>query len=364
MFGAELYTRTLQAVAAERPEFYLTMGDDFSVDTLNKVSAETVEERYLLQLPYLSVVGQSSPLFLVNGNHEQAARYLLDGTPDNVAVWAQNARNKYYPQPAPDGFYTGNAEEVPHIGLLRNYFAWEWGDALFVTIDPYWSSPVPVDNVFGNNAKGPGSDGKTANKWDITHGDAQYQWLKRTLEQSKAKWKFVFAHHPLGTGRGGIGAATMFEWGGQNQNGSWGFDKNRPDWPMPIHQLMAANGVTVFFQGHDHLFAREQMDGVVYQELPCPADDTYSMPNADAYPTGDLFPNAGYVRVTVSPDRVLVEYIRMFLPADERPPEKASGMVQYSYSIGEGGAVSVQVSRQTEGGKGELSANRKSRRRK
>jgi hypothetical protein len=77
----------------------------------------------------------------VNGNHEQAARYLLDGTPDNVAVWAQNARNAYYAEPAPDGvFYTGNVEQIPFInGPLRNYYAWTWGNALFVVIDPYWS---------------------------------------------------------------------------------------------------------------------------------------------------------------------------------------------------------------------------------
>ena len=31
--------------------------------------------------------------------------------------------------------------------------------------------------------------------WDITHGDAQYQWLRKTLSESKAKYKFVFAHH-------------------------------------------------------------------------------------------------------------------------------------------------------------------------
>ena len=78
----------------------------------------------------------------------------MDGTPNNPAVWAQNARNLYYSEPAPDGFYTGNTEQVPFVGLLRNYYAWEWGDALFVTIDPYWESPVPVDNVFGGSIPG------------------------------------------------------------------------------------------------------------------------------------------------------------------------------------------------------------------
>lgn len=325
MFNGELYARTLRAAAAEHPDFYVTSGDDFSVDTLRTYSKSTVEERYLLQLPYLSQVG--APVFLVNGNHEQAARYLLDGTPDNVAVWAQNARNRYFPQPAPDGFYSGNTEQVPNIGLLRNYYAWEWGDALFVVIDPYWSSPVAVDSLLG------GRNHANIDRWDITHGDAQYEWLRRTLEGSRARWKFVFAHHVLGTGRGGVEVADSFEWGGKDANGRWQFDSRRPGWSQTIHQLFVNNGVTIFFQGHDHLFARQELDGVVYQELPNPADNTYTAFNADAYVTGDKLPNSGYVRVTVSPDTVAVAYIRMFLPADERPPDRVSGSIAYQYTI-------------------------------
>ena len=335
-FDAALYTRTLQTVAADHPDFYMTIGDDFSVDTLQTLNAATVTARYTLQLPYLGFVANSAPLFLVNGNHEQAARYQLDGTPNNVAVWAQNARNLYYPEPAPDDFYTGNTEQVPYIGLLRNYYSWEWGDALFVTIDPYWSSPVPVDNVLGSGSK-------TSNKWDVTHGDAQYQWLKQTLEGSKAKWKFVFAHHVIGTGRGGIEVAPYYEWGGRNQDNSWGFAANRPDWPMPIHQLMAANHVTIFFQGHDHLFVHQQLDGVTYQELPEPGDPTYTLWNGDAYDSGDKFANTGYVRVNVSPASVHVEYVRTYLPKDERPPDQVNGMVKYAYTISSDDTMSLVI---------------------
>ena len=46
---------------------------------------------------------------------------------------------------------------------------------------------------------------------------------------------------------------------------------------------MAKYGVTIFFQGHDHLFAHQQLDGVTYQALPNPADYTYSAFNSDAY---------------------------------------------------------------------------------
>ena len=326
-FDAALYTRTLLTAAADRPDFYLCMGDDFSVDTLDPltISAAKVTERYTIQRPYLGLIGKSAPVFLVNGNHEQAARYLLNGTANNVAVWAQNARNTHYSQPTTDGFYSANPEQIPFIGLLRNHFAWTWGDALFVVIDPYWSSAICVDDPFGGGAK-------RTNLWEITHGDAQYQWLKSTLEQSPARYKFVFAHHVLGTGRGGIELASQFEWGGLNANGSSGFAATRPSWSAPLHQLLVANRVTIFFQGHDHIWARQQLDGVTYQTLSEPADPNYSLFNADAYLSGDRLPNTGYTRVTVSPTGVKVDYVRTYLPADEGPG-KTSGATAFSYTL-------------------------------
>jgi hypothetical protein len=265
-------------------------------------------------------------LFLVNGNHEQAAKYLLDGTPDNPAVFAGNSRNAYYPLPAPDGFYSGDSEPVTYIGLLRDYYAFEWGDALFVTIDPYWHSDVAVDNVAGSKAA------KRTDLWDITLGDAQYQWFKKTLEESNAKYKFVFTHHVLGTGRGGIEIADEYEWGGKGKNGAYEFDKMRPGWELPIHQLMVKNGVSIFFQGHDHIFVRQELDGVIYQELPEPANPFYTAENDDAYKSGNKFPNSGHVRVTVSSAQVKVDYVRSYLPKDEDNGHK-SGEVAYSYTV-------------------------------
>ncbi len=305
-----LFVRTLLNAASDRPDFYLTIGDDFSVDMLKAVNASTVAHRYLLQRPFLGLIGQSAPLFLVNGNHEQAAACNLNGTSNNVAVWAQTARNQYYSQPAPDGFYTGDAQSVECIGLLRDYYAWTWGDALFVVIDPYWHSAKPVDNVFGG---GP----KTRDLWTVTLGTEQYQWLKRTLEQSQAKFKFVFAHHVLGTGRGGVEESDLYEWGGRNKNGRWEFDRQRSGWELPIHQLMAQNGVTIFFQGHDHIFVRQERDGVTYQTLPEPADPAYTTYNNDAFKSGVKLPNSGYIRVTVAPYQVSVDYVRSWLRRDE-----------------------------------------------
>lgn len=322
-FDPDLYTLTLLKAATDQPDFYMTIGDDFSVDQLKTVSPESVTALYINQRQYLGQVG--APVFLVNGNHERAALYNLDGTPDNVAVWAQNARNTYYPQPAPDSFYTGDTEPVEFIGLLRDYYSWVWGDALFVIIDPYWHSAI---NVFGSDKDGV----KKRDLWNVTLGDAQYQWLKQTLEGSTAKYKFVFAHHVHGTGRGGIELANLFEWGGKDRKGADKFAQYRPGWDKPIHQLMADNHVTIFFQGHDHIFVRQELDGVIYQTLPEPADPNYTLDNAEAYKSGDKLPNSGYVRVKVSPTGVTVEYIRSFLPQDEKDGQ-TDGEIAFSYTV-------------------------------
>ncbi len=329
-FDPALYAQTLKDAAADRPDFFMTIGDDFSVDTLSRVPREAVEPIYKRQRLYLSLVGGSAPVFLVNGNHEQASMANLDGTADNVAVWAQTLRNSLFPQPAPDGFYSGDAEAVPHIGLLRDYYAWTWGDALFVVIDPYWHSPVPVDNVMGGGEK-------TRDLWNVTLGDAQYAWLKKTLESSTARFKLVFAHHVSGTGRGGISCAGLYEWGGLSPNGRNDFTARRPGWELPIHQLMVKNGVTAFVQGHDHLFSTEVLDGVAFITLPEPADPSYVLYNSDAYPKADVAPSSGRVRFTVSPARVTVEYFREWLPA-ARPVGAASGKPAYTLTIPAGQA--------------------------
>lgn len=326
MFNSELYKVNMKNVSEKGVDFYFALGDDFSIERLiqyNSVSQQSVDAVYQLQRNYLGTVGCNASVFLVNGNHEQAAEYLLDGTPNNPAVIAANSRKKYYPAPLPNSFYTGDNVAIDHIGLLGDYYAFTWGNALFVVIDPYWHTSVAVDNTAY------GTTQTAKNLWDVTLGNEQYNWLKTTLEKSTAKYKFVFSHHVLGTGRGGVEVANLCEWGGYNQKGVWEFDKYRPGWEKPIHQLMASNNVTVFFQGHDHIFCKQELDGVIYQSVPNPADDTYSAFNSTAYKSGVIFPNSGFLNVTVSPEKVQVDYISASLSGASVP----NGKVVYSYIV-------------------------------
>ena len=323
-FDPALYMRTMQNAREYDPDFYLTSGDDFSIEKLGKITQEGVEGLYLEQRRYLGVIGNSSPLFIVNGNHENTARYLIDGRADNPAVWGQNARNAYFPQPAPDAFYSGDPEYVEHIGLLRDYFAFTWGDALFIVIDYYWHSMIPVDTSLA------GGD-KNGDPWLKTIDDNQYAWLKKTLEESTSKYKFVFTHHVLGFGRGGTDLASLYEWGGYGKNGKWEFAEKRPGWEMPIHELMAENGVTIFFQGHDHVFVRQELDGVTYQTLPLPADPYRTLYFASAYEAETKLAGPGHVRVTVAPDAVTLDYIASRI--DSMSGEIMNDEVVHSYTL-------------------------------
>ena len=105
-------------------------------------------------------------------------------------------------------------------------------------------------------------------------GPEQCQPLKRALETSRAAFKFVFIHHLVGgmdnQCLGGVEAALYYEWGGCNADGSEGFSQHRPSWLCPIHQLLVQNRMSIVFHGHVHFYAKQALDGIVYQEVPQP----------------------------------------------------------------------------------------------
>lgn len=314
---------TLANQLNDAPDFMLDLGDTFGDDhnpyTITSAEMETLRLNFRNTL---SSVSHSIPFYFCIGNHEgEFGYYLLQSPPNNLAVYSTIFRKKYYPNPFPNGFYTGNtASENYGMGQPENYYAWEWGDALIVVLDAY--RPVTVN--------------EKPREWDWSLGEAQFKWFKQTLETSKAKYKLVFIHHVLGQTRGGALLAKLYEWGGYDAKGTnWQFDQYRPGWGgLSIHQLMVKNGVQIFFQGHDHLYAKEDIDGMVYQEVPMPSDSTYKIgmtDNGDAF-TGVKIDGSGHLRVTVSPDSMTVDYIKAYLPADENQTNK-NGQLAYSYSV-------------------------------
>ena len=305
-----LYRLNLANIAADVPDFHLDLGDTFMCEKHSAPftalvqpapDAATVNARYVYERANFGLIAHSLPLFLINGNHEGEAGWLNDGTANNLAVWTTLARHQFFPNPVPDGYYSGDTVEDPTVGKRASWFAWQWGNALFVVLDPFWETRIPPTN----------------DAWNMTLGSRQYQWLQQTLATSTATFKLVFIHDLVGgldgQMRGGTAAAPYYEWGGRNSNGSAGFAQMRAGWAMPIHQLLVQYGVTAVFHGHDHLYDKQTLDGVLYQEVPQPgcinSQNGPGLATDYHYSSGTILSSSGHLRVTVGPHHVTSQYI-------------------------------------------------------
>lgn len=239
-----------------------------------------------------------------------------------MVVWSATMRKTYFPNPSPNGFYSGNVDQHRILGELEDYYAWRWGDAQLIALDPFW---------YTTHRRG--------SRWSKTLGKRQYDWLKKTLETSDARFKFIFLHYLIGgidnQTRGAKNIAHLYEWGGQNADGVDQWNQQRPGREMPIHDLLVKHKVSAVFHGHDHLFVREELDGIIYQEVPQPGHRRFGNTRSATdygYRDGVILSSSGHVRVTVSPNEAIVDYIYSFLPSEERGNLK-NGQIAHSYSI-------------------------------
>jgi len=343
----ERYEQTTLNVAGDAPDFHLDLGDAFITSLAD--DQDGINQLYLDQRPFFGNFSHSAPVFLVTGNHENEEGWNLDDTPFSRALANLTARKEYFPNPVPDSFYSGNSDPLPAIGgdqLREDYYAFTWGNALFVVLDPFqYTMDKPYGTVTGSGEET--DDPQTGDQWSWTLGQDQYDWFKETLEGSNAAYKFVFSHHVTGgqlevSGaagapgyvRGGGLAVPYFEWGGNNANDTWGFNTERPGWgDESIHQLMVDNNVSAYFHGHDHQFVHEERDGIVYQLAPAAGMDGYGFDLYDASPyvvSGGNLPSAGHLRITVAPDETTVEYVRSAVSGDTGV---TNGSVDHAYTI-------------------------------
>lgn len=215
-----------------------------------------------------------------------------------MASWAREQREANFPVIRPSEFYSG----APKKGL---WYSYNWGDATFIILDPFVATT--------RKSRGD-EDG-----WNWTLGKEQFDWFARTLKESKSKFKFVFIHHLVGgfggaEARGGAEAADRFEWGNKEE-----FPTKREGWAEPIHALMLKYGVTAMFHGHDHLYVRQEKDGIVYLEVPQPGqprDNAIGSAEKYGYKSGVILGSSGHIRVTVGPVAAKIEYVKSLAGPD------------------------------------------------
>ena len=82
----------------------------------------------------------------------------------------------------------------------------------------------------------------------------------------------------------------------------------------------------------------EELDGVVYQEVPQPSlarHDTVGPAAEYGYlgtPGVNVFPSSGHLRVSVAPDQLRVEYVRS-VPARDETASLRNGSIAHAYTV-------------------------------
>jgi hypothetical protein len=268
-----VYTKTLEQVVAASPAFLMDLGDIFMVDKLPNKSEANIRARFELMLGYYKKLG-SVPLKICLGNHDGELGYSQFNT--------KKYRKEYFPE------QTGDLA----------YYAFEGPDQLHIVLDPFtYTTANPKD------------DG-----WQWTLGKTQYDWFVSTLQASKATHKFIYIHHLLvgnATSRGGVEIAMRNEWGGNNNDGTYGFDANRPNWGKPIHELLKEHKVGFVFKGHDHLYVKQELDGIIYQTLPQPSHPGEKLDVKQyGYLSGKGVGGSGFIKVRTEGKTAFVDFVK------------------------------------------------------
>ncbi|RMF71046.1 MAG: hypothetical protein D6744_18550, partial [Planctomycetota bacterium] len=323
--GRENTLAAQQRIIAEQPDFVIFLGDEASmirnIYRGRVVTAEEAAADWLRWRTLYSDLLSQVPSMMVLGNHEGEAGYYQTYTNSNGVMylqrWATVARKQVLRNPGPTTYPEGGEDEgwvgdpdSPATGgaeqgnrsPLENYFAWTWGDALFVVLDVHrYTNPG-------------GSTPAAPEEWTL--GPTQMAWLEKTLRNSTARWKIVVTHHLVGGWR--------WDGGGHTQEtkyyyGRGGAKYARVGEQARITDLMNETGARLLLYGHDHVFAHQQSDNV---DFVCCGRVSYLNPewfdrpgwreaygDAAARDPYDFYAALGYVRLTISPNSIDLAYV-------------------------------------------------------
>ncbi|HVV48322.1 MAG TPA: metallophosphoesterase, partial [Polyangia bacterium] len=267
-------------VAAAGPDFLIDLGDmlDYHLFGFNAPPPDAGWAR-LGYLNYRRLLGDavgSAAHFPVIGNWDGESGC---NTAEEIAR-SLGQRLLYAPGPG--------AATYPEGGSANgDYYAFTWGDALFVVLNVM--TYTPTCHLLDEDPGLPD---------DWTLGDAQLAWLTDTLAQATSRWRFLFIHHAVGGAAGDAADSAYGRGGGQAA---------RVGEQARVHALMLKYGVQIFFYGHDHVFTDTVVDGVHYL-LPGSAGAPWKFDGGETgYP--HYWTDSGYARVAVTPARVEVDLV-------------------------------------------------------
>jgi predicted phosphodiesterase len=275
----EIISQAGSSILARKPDLFFMLGDN--VQTFTSHGGPMTGERFGPQLYSLlrrglGTLPSSVPTFLVNGNWDGENGWY----PQRERGWARQARKSFIPNPDSDTYPEGGNED-------QDYYGFTWGDVLFLVLNV--TGYTPLDHGLGSPV------GK-ADNWTL--GEKQKRWLFDQLSRSKARWKFLLAHHTV-AGKAGDEVNSRYGRGGGQaaQIGEQAI----------LHGWMKQFGVQAFFYGHDHVFTDVEVDGIHYicvGSAGAPWKFPESVTGYKKYWTP-----SGYTWVDVSEERVKISFI-------------------------------------------------------
>jgi len=284
------------SIHARQPDLGVMLGDN--VQTFSSQNGPMNEE---LQGPLLYAnlrlalghLPSEVPMYSLIGNWEGENGW----NSEKERMWTRRARLAFLPTPDATTYPEGAGPSGDYYGFTR-------GDVLFLML-----------NVTGYTSTDQSWKATAATPEGWTLGEEQKSWLHQQLSRSKAKWKLIFIHHPVGGnaadrsnssyGRGGGQAAFVGE-------------------QAQIHRWMKEYGVQAFFYGHDHVFTDIPVDGIHYICVGSAGAPWKVDGEASGYT--EYLSNSGYAWVDVNSERLRVEYVTP-------DPEIAQGKVLRTIDI-------------------------------
>jgi len=345
----ELYSLTKSNIMADDPDFVIDLGDrnnlcETDVIESEEVDAICLESIRLSQENLHGEAGITAPVYYAIGNADGGKYSGADNFDDHIL-----ARKKYYPNPYDDSGALATFYNTPNAN--ESYYAWKWGDALFIVLDPFsYTDTNPIDTTDG---------------WLATLGETQYNWLYTTLSaNSSVKWKFIFIHNLVGAnwtggayGHGGkkwidyaIEGLPSFEWGGHDDSGVDQYksggerDTDGGHWAHgPIINFLESFDVTCVFMGHYHGYAQSVWANTKYLTMAVPkgtSNDAYGL-NYGATPAdngnylhGYIINKNGHIRVTITGTTSCeIEYVASVRPEDEAAEGYSNKDIHHSVII-------------------------------
>jgi fibronectin type 3 domain-containing protein len=181
---------------------------------------------------YWATPGQSTPHFVVSGNHGLNSTYLTNW-PQSATAAASGGTYAMTAYPSIDG--------AAPASYPTSYYAFSTGGVRFYLLDASWG------NTNTGDATG-GACGPRCAMYQVdydahwTPASAEYQWLRRDLAAHPGGLKFAFFHFPLHTD-----SAT--EVGDP-------YLANTPGSTGSLEQLLSSGGVHLVFNSHAHIYQR------------------------------------------------------------------------------------------------------------